>query len=602
MPRADLRSAAFAALLTILAAAPARAQAESKSQFFEQIFVEVSTPLPISDLAGWVPVRILIENRRETAVALSVQCQSGWGDALGTRGSVRLDAGATEVLQWLVPYDPDQTTQGVDVLVSTSDRRIGHSLELLSYGHGSKNERHASILVVGERLAEDVNSVSDDPIRVQNLKGIDQMRAFARAIEPADLPSDWRALSTVNLVVVQADVTLPAGALAMLDEWVRLGGVLLVDGTGPDVAGWFERAGWTRAERFTLRRSGEPDCPLYTRRGFGRVGAPPAAEPLGLKRIAQEILQQPESKGTRSTARDLPDGPFSPRLAGTMPYLPGVHDVPKRTLTLILILFALIVGPVQLHRLRSRPERTWNFLFFTPLVAIGFAALIVGFSIMSQGVTKRDAWTSVTWLHQDAHQASALFGRQIFAGTTFGGEPRLPSGGLVLPAELDLRPDDPEVYHMVADRGGALAGAWLPARIPVTWRGAWSGSLRAALEVRPDGAAIRVTSGFDVSLAELHYCDASGKLWRAEEALQPGASLLLVPAAEAEDFNLARSLSSMLPGMPPPSEAIAHFSAALPRGCWRARAASAPWLPDCGVAARTVTAAHWVIGELPEAR
>ncbi len=598
MPRAEARATLLAAALCWAASGEARAQEEVKSIQALGVSAEAATAMPSSQTGGWVPVRLRVESQRAAPTRLSISCQSGWDDVLAAEAELLLEPGASRSFDWLVPVAPLATGgSAISVALRVGDQHLG-ALMLRSYSSPSADELQLGMLMVGPdagSASAAAAAVSDSPIAAADLQsGLLQVRPFARGMDDASLPQDWRAYSTLSMVVCDPRSAPSAAAAAALASWVRLGGVLVVNGPRQEASSWLERCGMPVEESFRLGfpSSQAADEPAFYRHGFGRIGLPIGAAPLELAAIARELSYVPLGEHERAPRVDHPDGPLGQRLNAFAAAIPGVDEIPKRSLTLLLLAFAVVAGPVQWARQRRRPERTWRFLFWTPLLAVGFALVVAALAVFAQGVGKKDAVVSFTWLAQGEHQAGALFSRQIFAGNSFGLEPRLEAGTLILPAEINLLPGSSERFSTQPEVGGALTGNWAPARIPVEWRGAWSGSLRAALQFRADGERVLAISGFDEPLRDLTWRDATGALWRADGALQPGASLAL---ERIEEDGWQPELDFSGPSWP------AQIPRELPRGCWRARSDAAPWIPACGVPASRRIALHWVFGETAEA-
>lgn len=607
MRRAD----ALAALIVLCGAAgPLRAQEEARSAEMDGIAVIASTELPASQRSGWVPVRVRVENRRESAVQVQINAEQGYFDVLAASARARLAVGETREFHLLVPVRPEQTgsTGAIEISALADGERLGLALRLRGDASGDANETLHGVLVCGPRVRTEVATVHDSPLQVSDgTQSVELVRPWVREILAGALPTDWRAYSTLSLLVVDASETPSAAAGAALESWVRLGGLLIVRGEEAAAQAWLERHGLASA----LRENPAADADsaqgevAWRRHGFGRIGIGRGAGGPTLAQAVQELTKLPRTPVQASGVR-LPDGPFGVQVQALTTGIPGVRDVPRARLTLLLLAFAVIVGPVQFFRSRRRPERTWSMLVWTPLLSLGFVVLVLVVGLFAQGLGRKEAMSSLTWLAPGDRAAVALYAREVFVGNRFGIEPRLDAGTLLLPDQVDQLRDASERYVSLPEEAGRLEGAWAPSRSPVLLRGAWSGSLRAEIAFRRDGDAVLATSGFDLSLNDLHWRDAAGGLWRADGPLLPGATTRL-EAVDADGWTPGcfRDDGPMLTDAgifrhsverTPPS----HVPQDLPSGCWRARSLEAPWLPDCGISARSVRGEHWIFGEAEE--
>lgn len=177
-------------------------------------------------------------------------------------------------------------------------------------------------------------------------------------IEPAQLPADWRVWSPYAMVLLTTDEFsgLDAGHRAALRGWIALGGQLLLV---PAIEGL---------------RTVEP-------LGAGSVTTLDA--PLKSTPTAAELVRLGIALGGNAGYPNT-DQLTVPRASGLGEAV-AEKEAGTAWLTVFLIVFAAVVGPVNLYLLAPAAKRHRLFIT-TPLISLG-AALVLGFTILAQDGT-----------------------------------------------------------------------------------------------------------------------------------------------------------------------------------------------------------------------
>jgi len=212
-------------------------------------------------------------------------------------------------------------------------------------------------------------------------------------------------------------------------------------------------------------------------------------------------------------------------------------SVPVRGMLLLMLLFVVLIGPVNLFVLARKRRRIWLFVT-VPAASLVTCGLVFAYSIFSEGIRGRYRTLSVTVLDETVSRATTLGWMAFYS-------PLTPHGGLHFPRQTELtpqiydywdfahsyhRPPDADVsrtVHLTEDQH--LAAGWVRARVPAAFKFRRCEDRRERLTVRRDaGGGVRVVNGLGVRIERLVLADEKGALHRAE-AIAPGAEAALEP-------------------------------------------------------------------------
>jgi hypothetical protein len=232
-------------------------------------------------------------------------------------------------------------------------------------------------------------------------------------LEPSRLPTNWLGFTSLRAVFVGPEewTQLDAGQKHALLTWTACGGDLFfVDGDA-------------RALLPDLRTSpvaGDSGARAYF---FGRIHTPSssavASSGLHSVLVAAEKLQDENWVLPANRARDW--GVIAAR--GFRLPIPGVEGVPARAYLSILLVFSLLIGPMN-YWLLWRKRRQVLFVLTTPIISALFIVLLAGYVVIGEGLGVSGRATSLTMLDQAAKQAATRSTTSLYAaGMT-------PAGGL----------------------------------------------------------------------------------------------------------------------------------------------------------------------------
>jgi hypothetical protein len=191
--------------------------------------------------------------------------------------------------------------------------------------------------------------------------------------------------------------------------------------------------------------------------------------------------------------------------------------VPFRSMVIILLLFVIIIGPVNLIVLARYKRRIWS-LWTIPLISFFTSGLVFAYSFLSEGVTPHTRREGFTLLDQINHRATTLGLSAFYC-------PLTPSQGLRFGYETELTP----ILTPVADRRGGgrgrtvdwslsqhLSRGWVASRVPAFFRIRKSEPRRERIRLeKTKGGELMAVNGLGAAIKRLQLTDFSGRYFTA---------------------------------------------------------------------------------------
>jgi hypothetical protein len=589
---ARARSAGLAAVVALALAGAARAGDETG--FLERsgkplIEVRASCPWPSAVNKGWVPITVELSNRDEDPHAVDISARA-YGYPIATEVSESIELGPRESvrLELLCPIQSANSYYQVEV------SGLGHRAGLAPIAGGSAVNESQAVLAIGPRSTEASTitrwseEISTAQIGYGGGSTANNNLSFGFALAD-ELPASSVAYSSLDLAVIDAAEGLPPPqVLEPLLAWVRAGGSLIVVGAAAtetcrgneSIASWME-------PRFAHEvREG-----VKYHFGLGRLAVLDDAgflESEAVRGIVRELAQ--------ADLGLVPD-PGGSRSSRVQPAIPELGQIPYRVFALLLLVFAIAIGPVNFLWV-ARSRKPVRLLLTIPGIALATSLLLLVYGVFFQGLDVKTASASVALLDQRSHRSACVEKRMMFAGLA-------PSDG--------LRPGQGTGVHVVTDQGMSALGMgrrdryqldverkpelvlgadFLPTRVPTMQVICAERAERARLEVAKDGDGYEVTNNLGVEVRELVLRDPDGNAFVLKERLPPGAAATLIADSARGTALEQRILFDQ--GMPP-----LPMSSALPQACYAATLASSPFRDACGIETNELSSDHKLIGVLP---
>ncbi len=381
--------------------------------------------------------------------------------------------------------------------------------------------------------------------------------------QPGFLPTDWRGYTGLAMLgMTDAEwVDLEVNARKAILDWVQLGGnlVLAIDPAVPLRLPGLDALG---AGSRPTENSREPTRPAgVVRISDLEVGAlPRAAHAMGLGRIALLERNGLEIPGIS----DAYLSPLRPWAALPLTYI-GDHPwlaryeplaIPAALLTAMIVIFAILVGPVNLLALGRRGQRHLVLLTI-PVLSLGFALLLALMIVLQDGFGG-EGQRAVFWLHQPASNQAAFVQFQVsrtgvLLGTRFEvSEPlalmiRAPEGRDQGRRGYTGWPSSDEPTSPVRLAAGEVGGSFFASRSLRLHTLEGVVPTRARLEwTHRAGEAPQVVSSLPHRLDTAFFVDLEGSWWRGEN-LDPGVATRLVSSSEAAFMAWKETATAVFP-------------------------------------------------------
>ncbi len=464
---------------------------------------------------GYAEYRVSITNRgtksHHVRLVLPGNSHGRGGHVIGELSqSVLVGPGTTKTVPVL---QPPLELDGSDIRVSIDGKgqRDRVSCDNAGHGGGGGYSRTVDVLVSRDVSPTLRTKVQGTPIHGNNV-GV-----YRSETRVPQWSGNWLAYSRYDgLIVTGKEMQqIPPRAMAAITRYVECGGNLLVTG-----GSGFEPAPWQRhrldVSGGAMYFMGFGQCFVLSDSG-SRITGPQWDQ---VKQMWQQS-HQPFREG-----RDIEE-------ANSL--FPVIEDleVPVQGLFLLILLFAIGIGPVNLIVLAKFRKRIW-MLWTVPAISLVTCAAVFGYATFAEGWRGHRRTETLTILDQTTHRATTI-------GWTAFYSPLTPGGGLRFGYETEL---NPQLY--AGWRGGRgssrtvdwtngqhLASGWVSARVPAHFMVRRSQTRRERIVVRRSGTGLVAVNGLGADIEKLYVADGDGKVYLAQNVIK-GAEASLAPMPGAK--------------------------------------------------------------------
>ncbi len=512
--------------------------------------VRVEIDLPLGELpmqTGFSAVVFELSNPtdRERFISLLVR---NWSAQSQSEQSVRL--GAREEARIELPIPISVANANLHFSVYEGERQIA-------------NESGQQRRFTGRRYYSAARSVIQEfaVLAVSNSEGLtrdfkarltppnrrtDDYEIQIRGVQPLQLPAKWQSLMGVDFIVVDTSSwqQLDSNQQTALERYVSMGGILLLH----DISG---------SARSEIRRR-FPNGTASQDATIWHLGAGFLATWKG------DFLESSDEEPWRRLFRSLENAGVTAPSArsrfgkfGKAPFLapiPGFGTVDASRFAMVILLFAIVVGPINFFVLNRKNRRTWALWTIPCISGIAFLGL-VGYSLVSEGIDTKVIPRSMTFLDQETQVASS-FDRLAYYANLAPGRLRFDANVAIAEAK---RPFDPYRYRRVrrADLsidwsdGLTLNEGWLPVRTPTQIFASHQEPFRQRVDFRVEAdGKVSIYNGFDNDIEAILYRDTQNKTWLAENVKAGQTGLASVVKTKPTTFVYARISEALLTTWP----------------------------------------------------
>ena len=547
MPRENRKRAVLAVALAAIASLCPAAPAAGEVVYGDLAIAAADVPVAETTY-GYAahPIRITNESTRERLVTIELEANEpvhGPAESISLlRRTVRVPPESEVVTRLLQPAQPLLSHEAV---VTIDGRRQREPIYLSRTAHagqhllwGSRGQNHAILIdadlpaPLRDGLEAELHRLSEETATRSHSNPY--VARFARDGD-WEHAGEWLGLSRYLAIVMPAPRwnRLDPVVRAAIHDYVAAGGNLVVTG----VSDWRDLAPDAAAI------GPEPSPHPTARFALGRLVAIPAGETSAdwddlIDRFTDSAEWRYAAADRRTDVAHLP----------TDEYL----SLPVRSLMAILLVFGLLIGPVNVLVLVALKRQVLLFLT-TPVLGVFFAAAIFTFGIASDGTRPKLKSLTLTVLDQRAQLAVSRSLVAYYAPFTPSEGVAFSDRALVaLPrsdewsgaARATLR------IEQTGDEQRFLAGL-VRSRVPAYVRVLEVQTARQRVLIERDGSDLTVLNGFEADLESIWHATTDGRVYLARR-------VAACQRAALEDRTDAAALARVAAGWPESLTAVAR--------------------------------------------
>jgi len=418
------------------------------------------------------------------------------GELGGMKRSVALEPGESRTLSLPVPPLNFYANNNVEIAYKGRKEYVSAPARTFRgsphHYYGSRTADLLPSVLVGHSLNHrDLQTVLDKVAPASHGKTSDG--TIKHELGMSDWSSNWTAYGHFDAVVLTAADynNLPAPAREAVHRYTELGGCLIVIGKTSLPVSWAEKHGGRKTYEYTA--------------GLGT-----AHQVEG-----QKIDDVPEAFWRRMMTSTWHADKEENQLMeyNVLRESAKVVDnlsVPVLPLFLLMLGFAILIGPLNLWYLSRRKKRIW-MLWTVPVISAITCALVFVFSLLSEGVRPSRSTISYTLLDQSTERAATIGSVGVYA-------PLTPSAGFHFDYDTEVRPVSSGDMSGEVEYGTDqhYTRGWARARVPIYFQLRRSESTKLRLQVKSlNSKEAEVVNGFGQQLEALWLTDESGAVFHA---------------------------------------------------------------------------------------
>jgi hypothetical protein len=215
--------------------------------------------------------------------------------------------------------------------------------------------------------------------------------------------------------------------------------------------------------------------------------------------------------------------------------------VPLRLVLLLILVFAILIGPVNVLILKRLKRRIW-LLWTVPLMAVFFSTIVFFSTFLVEGFQTRSRSRTLTVLDQRAGKAISLGMIGFYAPLTPGGGLNFETNTCLLPVLQDRGGGDRLALDWSTDQN--LADGWINSRVPCHFFFRKCDSRKERITVDFSGEQPSAVNGLGIDLDELIVADGEGRIYHATDIVA-GEKVVLGETEHRTSLNPETGLHSL---------------------------------------------------------
>jgi hypothetical protein len=396
-------------------------------------------------------------------------------------------------------------------------------------------------------------------------------RELLRAETPvAEWSEQWLSYTPFDAIVLGgADIrTAPSAVLSALWRYAECGGNLILLGTA-EVPGTWRESPTVKLEGGRCLSAGFGQCFLAGTERISDLG------PASVKTLMNAVA---------ASARYWQGLPDEPNANASFPVVENVR-IPIRGTVFIMLMFVIVIGPVNLIVLSRMNRRTW-LLWTIPAISVLTCLVVFVFSLLREGITPDSRVEGLTLLDQANHRATSIGCAAFYC-------PLTPSQGLYFSTDTEATPLIDVGYYRYGRPSAAgqreldwtqsqhLTRGWVTARVPAHFQLRKSELRRERLQLEESGGTLSVVNGLGADIRSLRLADARGRIYTAAD-IPVGRKATLTVHAEQTTVSAQTGTGSLIERsvFTAPESIVNGATACLRPGTYIADLATNPFLEN----------------------
>jgi hypothetical protein len=419
-------------------------------------------------------------------------------------------------------FRPQSYPGGIDlaVIIDGEQQEDAVPAEVARTGAWVRRANNRLTLLISQRVSRS-KLMSEAAVE----EGLKESGEIDVAYLPYDVPlnewsANWLGYTQFDGIVLASDDLreMPSGVHSALWSYLECGGSLLVIGS------WEVPRQWEGRQHSIISASkGKNDLQSYYI-GFGTLIQTGNVDP---KQIDAGQWTEIKDHWEGSRPRESLYAPLA-EINREFPVIDRI-GVPVRGFFILMILFVIVIGPLNLIWLSRRRKKIW-LLWTVPAISLLTTLAVSSFALFSEGLGATARTEAMTILDEVSQRATSI-------GWTGFYSPVTPGEGLHFSYGTEL---NPIMYGNIAYGDGPirtidwthdqhLASEWITARVPAYFTFRKSETRRERLTVREgENGSISLVNGLGADVRQLWWADKTGELYTATN-IPAGAGSQLTP-------------------------------------------------------------------------
>jgi len=353
----------------------------------------------------------------------------------------------------------------------------------------------------GSQWASDARASSDNTASAGSYghsgPGTESVESLRSESPVAEWSENWLAYSPFEAVIFNAadQAAMTPAVFAALGNYIHAGGNVVLLGASELPPAW-------HAVSSTKLHDG-----AKYEVGFGSVFVLSTDNAASLN--AQTIQQLRQT--VRDTARYFQNLPDDGNAAnGMMPVVENLK-IPTRGIVVIMLLFIIVIGPVNIIYLNRIKRRTW-MLWTIPAISLATTLLVFVYSLLREGITPDTRISGLTVLDQTSHNAATIGGEAFYC-------PLTPSSGLFFEYGTEATPLVSRGYGSGTSRevdwtqSQHFQRGWVASRVPVHFHVRKTETRRERIQVVSANGRLEIINSLGAPIKMLWLADSKMHLY-----------------------------------------------------------------------------------------